>query len=193
LRSETLSRALVAIAMLSSITGFALYNWKTFAGDASPNITSWFLWGTITVLNFTSYKAMSGDWVKSALPTTNSLLCVTTFFFALFFGKAGALGEYDIAVLTTGVIAAIVWWWFRSSRRANLLVQVALSVAFIPTFISVTGDPGSEIAFSWFLWANCFFFQTLVVVLRWKKEWAELVYPVSGFGLHLAVGVLALT
>jgi hypothetical protein len=192
LKSETVSHTLVVVAMVSSITASVLYNWKTFAGGASPNITSWFLWATITVLNFTSYKSMSKDWIKSALPTTNSLFCILTFFVALCFGKVHAFNGYDIAVLTIGVIAASVWYVFRSSKAGNLLVQVALAVAFIPTFISVTAAPGNEIALSWFLWANGFLFQALVVIWRWKKEWVELVYPVGGVVLHFTVGILAL-
>lgn len=192
LKSDTVARSLAALAGILSISAFAIYNWKIFAGEASPNITSWFLWGTLTILNVTSYKAMTHDWVKSALPTINSTLCLLTFFFTLFFGKVHGLGGYDIAVLIIGVTAVVVWWLFRSSKSANLLVQVALAVAFIPTYLSVIADPSTEIALSWFLWAACFLLQTVVVILRWKKEWVELVYPLSNFGLQFALGILAL-
>jgi len=190
--SDRVSRFFVAAAMLASITASVIYNWKTFGGEASPNITSWFLWATITVLNFTSYRSMSGDWLKSTLPTSNSLFCVLTFFVALFFGKIYAPNAYDIAVLTLGSAAAFVWWRFRSSKKANLLVQAALCIAFTPTFFTVVADPSTEIALSWFLWAAAFLIQAIVVILRWKKEWAELAYPVGGVLLHFAVGILAL-
>ena len=65
--NEEKSRMLALIAGLLSVTAFALYNWRNLVGEARPNVSSWAVWAFITVLNFTSYKKLTGDWVKSLL------------------------------------------------------------------------------------------------------------------------------
>lgn len=152
----------------------------------------------MTLLNFTSYKAMSKDWVKSVLPTISSVQCILTFFLALFQGQWKELGWGDIGALIVGIIASVLWWKLKKSDKdtasmvANLMLQLGITIGFIPTFQSVWVRPQSEIALCWFLWTVSFAFQTAVVILRWKGQKRDLVYPINCLWLHLVVGLLAL-
>ena len=179
-------------ALVLHIFAFGLYEWNLIVGDARPNAASWAIWGFITILNFTSYRAMSRDWVKSILPTVGSLLCILTFVIALVRGRFATPTVYDLSVMTIGLCAALVWWWTRRASIAQILLQIGIAIGFIPTFGTVWVDPTSEPAACWLLWAIAFSLQTLVVLMRWQGQKTDLLYPVNCTGLHLAVGILAL-
>lgn len=160
--------------------------------QSTPNAASWGVWAFITILNFTSYKAMSKDWVKSLLPTLGSILCILTFVVAGFRGRLGALNIYDMLAIGVGLIASVVWWLTKSPTKAQILLNLCLFIGFIPTFISVWNRPESERIISWLLWTIMFVVQAMVVVLRWKGQKMDLLYPVNGIVLHAVIVVMLL-
>ena len=174
-----------------NILAFTIYNWKIIKGKANPNITAWALWAFITVLNFASYKAMSGDWVKSLLPTVSSIQCIITFFLALKTGAKKGGDRNDLLVFILGSIASIVWWSLKSATAANIMLQLAITLGFIPQFKSVWKKPESEIALCWFIWTSSFVLSTIVVILRWRGQPQNLAYPVNCLWMHLTVALLA--
>ena len=187
------------LAGLLNVLAFTIYNWQTLEGNAHPNIASWAVWSFMTILNFTSYKSMSKDWVKSILPTISSIQCVLTFFLALFLGRWKQLGWCDVNALIIGIIASLMWWVLKKSDKdnkastsANLMLQLGITVGFIPTLQSVWSLPQTENALCWFVWSISFLFQTIVVILRWKGQKQDLVYPVNCLWLHFIVALLAL-
>jgi hypothetical protein len=183
---------LATAALLCHVIGFSIYNWQLLAGQSSPNAASWGMWAFVTVLNFTSYKALSKDWVKSLLPTLSSLLCILTFVLAVFRGRLAALGTYDAIALALALIACGVWWMTKSAMKAQLLLQLCIAIAFIPTYISVWEVPRHERALGWLIWTMAFVTQTRVVRLRWRGQKMDLLYPINNAVLHFAVAVLAL-
>lgn len=185
-------KVLSVLAGLLSISAFCLYNQKILTGAAHPNITSWGLWAFMTVLNFTSYQAMSRDWLKNIVPTIGSIMCILTFIVTLYQGEWKAFERSDIFVLVIGVTASFLWWGLKSPTVANLMLQVGLSIGFIPTIRSVWYQPANEHALCWFMWTLSFVLQATVVIMRWKGKKADLVYSVNCTWLHLLVGLLAL-
>ena len=185
-------KLLAAVTLLCSIVAFVIYDWQMLLGQSSPNAASWGIWAFITVLNFTSYKVMSGDWVKSLLPALNSMLCILTFVIAASRGRLAALNTYDDIVFVLGIAASIVWWRTKSATKAQLLLQLCLAIGFIPTYVSVWGNPGNERLLGWAIWSVMFALQILVVRLRWRGRKMDLLYPVNGTILHSAVVLLAL-
>lgn len=169
-----------------------LYNWKTFAGETHPNISSWSVWASITVLNFTSYKKLTGDWVKSVLPTANSVMCIVTALAALRTGSIGGLSGIDETCLLLGVIAGVSWCLFKSASFAQIILQVAIVVGFIPTLAGAWHKPSSEPAFAWCLWVVAFIAQCFTVNFTWGGKRMEFLYPVNMVVFHGAVFALAL-
>ncbi len=148
--NEEKSRGLAALASFLSIAAFVLYNWKTFVGQTHPNVSSWGVWAFITILNFTSYKKLTNDWVKSVLPTGNAVMCILTALLALRTGSSfRALNSIDQVCLLIGICAGACWWIFKSKDFAETLVQIILEVAivigFIPTIIGVIHNPDAEL------------------------------------------------
>jgi predicted neutral ceramidase superfamily lipid hydrolase len=184
------------MAGLLSVTAFLLYNWKNLVGATHPNVSSWAVWAFITILNFTSYKKLTGDWVKSLLPTANAVMCILTALLALRTGSFRSLSGIDQFCLLMGIIASFCWWIFKSKDFAETLVQIILEVAlvvgFIPTIVGVIDNPTSEPWLSWLLWTISFGTQFFVVKLTWRGKRIDFLYPINMSLFHGAVFALAL-
>jgi len=175
---------------------YVLYNWKNLAGATHPNVSSWMVWSFITILNFTSYKKLTGDWVKSLLPTASAVMCILTAVLAFRTGSFCSLSGTDLVCLLIGIVAGLCWWIFKSKDFVETLVQIILEIAlvigFVPTLIGVTHNPPSEPWMSWLLWTSSFGTQYFVVKLTWRGKLIDFLYPVNMFLFHGAVFVLAL-
>ncbi len=173
-----------------------MYNWKNLVGATHPNVSSWAVWAFITVLNFTSYKKLTGDWVKSLLPTANAVMCILTALLALRTGSFRTLSGVDQLCLLIGMFAGLCWWIFKSKDFAETLVQIILEVAivigFIPTIVGVIHNPSSEPWMSWLLWTASFSTQYFVVKLTWRGKLIDFLYPVNMLFFHGLISVLAL-
>ncbi|MEK7185002.1 MAG: hypothetical protein AAB726_00040, partial [Patescibacteria group bacterium] len=44
----------------------------------------------------------------------------------------------------------------------------------------------------WLLWTAAWIVATIVVILRWKNQWIDLVYPINSVVLHASVAVLCI-
>ncbi len=183
---------LVTTALLINVVAFVIYNWQMLIGQSAPNAASWGIWGFITILNFTSYKVMSKDWVKSLLPTLSSALCILTFVISIYRGRLEMLDVYDKTVFVAGVLAALVWWRTKSATKAQVLLQICVAIGFIPTYLSVWKNPGNEPLLEWVLWSLMFMIQIIVVKLRWRGQKMDLLYPINCAILHTTIVVIML-
>lgn len=180
---------LALITSLVQIIGFVIYDVQAFRKMSKPNIATWILWAGISILNFTSYRSMSGDWMKSLLPTVSSAFCVLTFFVAIMKGgKLSKLNKLDTAALILGAIATLTWFFLKSATYANLIIQAAVLIGFIPTWRTAK----SERPLPWFVWTAVYVLGVIVVAMRWTGHWQDLVYPVMCLFAHLAVGIIAM-
>ena len=146
----------------------------------------------MALLNFTSYSAMAKDKWKSFLPTISGIQCILTFVLALFQGQIKSIGIYDFIVLAVGITASLLWWKLKSPTITNLMLQLGITIGFVPTVQSVWVRPQSEFTLCWFVWTVSFTVQTIVVILRWRGQKRDLAYPVNSLWLHLLVALLAL-
>lgn len=190
--NEEKSRALALVAGFFSVVAYITYSWNTLTGATHPNISSWTVWAFLTVLNFTSYKKVTGDWVKSLLPTINSGLCILTTIFAFGTGSFLSLSVIDWVCLMIGVAGGILWFIYKSATFAQILVQIAIVIGFIPTIAGVFGRPSSEPWVVWLMWTTSFTIQYFVVKSTWKGKYMEFLYPINMVLSHGVVFVLTL-
>ncbi len=78
----------------------------------------------------------------------------------------------------------------KAATRAQIILQGTLLFSFIPLFAQVAKNPSSESIWAWILWTVTFVLQTILVIIRWKGQYADLVYPVNMTICHLAVALL---
>ncbi len=174
------------------LIAFGIYNVQIIEGTSVPNTATWTLWAFLTTLNFASYLNMSKDWVKSILPAISSVACISTFLFALYTGKLGALGHFDIITLFLGVLAGLVWYWYKSSTYAQVMLQVAFFISFVPTYLSVLDNPFVESPAPWLMWSFAYIINIVIVRRRWRGQYRDFVNPINHSILHGCVGLLAI-
>ena len=174
------------------VIAFALYNRQMLQGTSYPNSATWTLWVFLTVLNVSSYAVMSGDWVKSILPLASSIACIFTFFFSLSKGKLSKIDPWDRLALGIGIISGLIWWYYKSATYANLILQISIAISFVPTYWGVWRDPMKEKALPWYIWSSAYTLSIIVIILRWKNQYQDLVYPINCLVLHAVVGLLTI-
>ena len=193
---EEKSKICAFAACILIVLGSIPYLWKNLTGAIHPNASSWLIFAFIGVLNATSYKKLTGDWVKSVFPTVNTLILLLTTALVLRKGSFGNLGAVDVCCLIFGILAALVWWIFKKKESAPALVQVILEIGafigFIPTILATAHDPSREFWLAWFLWSCSFYLQFLTVKYTWKGNWVDFLFPLNRMALNGIVFVLAL-
>ena len=174
------------------IFAFLDYNLKVVQRLTKPNGTAWFIWSIISAVSITSYLKMSGDAWKSVIPLLNILLCVATFLLAVTLKKFRWPDKWDLIALGLGIFATVVWKHYDSAKYANLIVQLAILAGFVPLWRMLRVDPEIEQPRPWLIWSFGYILATIVVILRWKGQWYDLVYPINCIILHSSVPILGL-
>ncbi len=186
---------LAIAASCANIAAYLTYNWEIIVGQTRPNAASWAVWSFLTVLNLVSYQTVSRDLLKSVLPIVSSILCITTLCFALFAGRFAAIGIYDWCAVGFGALACLLWWFAKSRTtgavRAQILLQVAINIGCIPTYLSVWSSPQNELPIAWVLWSVGFALQGALVWMSNGKR-IEYLYPTNCALVHFPVALLAL-
>jgi hypothetical protein len=184
------------MATILSIGAFIIYNWRIFSGQSHANFISWAIWAFVTALNFTSYKSVSGSWIKAMLPTVDSGLCILTALVLLFLGRIGKMNVTDMMCLMLGIVTIILWRFTKSARLAQVLVQVALVIGFIPTYHGMI-IRNTEPWLPWLMWAVAFVGQFAAVNYNRrtdenkKGEPYEFLYPVNMAIFHFGTFIMA--
>lgn len=167
------------------------YNRQVIKGATKPNSATWFIWSVIAIVNTTSYLKATGDAWKGIIPLLNFGLCLATFIVAACFRKFERPDVMGFAALTIGLIAALMWNQYGSAKYANLIVQAAVLAGFFPTWRGLLDDPTREQPRPWWTWATGYIFALTVVILRWKGQPYDLVYPINCILLHTSVPLIA--
>ena len=175
----------VAAALLHGIA-FILYNIQTKLGQSKPNATTWGLWAFSATINAFSYSSMSGDMIVALQFFTSSVACILTFLYVLVIGKLSWPKRKEWALVGLVLFAVFVWWKW-SATSANVIILVAVTFSFIPTFEGVWRDPFKETPLSWTLWTLAYLVTATNVLLRGN----HLVALVSPIGLLIAHGSIA--
>lgn len=180
--------------LLLCIIGYSWYCWQNVRGNTHPNVSSWTIWSFILVLNFTSYKQTTGNWRKSLFTAVNSMLVIITTLVLLILGNGTfrSLTAVDIMCIVIGVVAALGWWYFKSSRFAQIAINTAIIVGFIPTVIGVAHNPTNESWFPWFILSVTNVTQCFVIKFTGKGGWIEYLNPVNQMIFNGLVFILAL-
>ena len=182
----------ITLAVLSGVCvtiAYLDYNQAIINGQTKPNGATWAIWSSIALISTFSYFAASGDFWKTILPFANILLCIGTFFLSLSRGKFKKLDPTDWIAFSIGIIAAIVWK-MTEATYGNLVVQVAIIIGFWPTWRGVWKKPSCEKSRPWWIWTIAYGVAGTVVILRWRHQWADLLYPWLCVFLHASVPIV---
>ena len=144
----------------------------------------------VTLINALSYISMTGDPIKSILAFTDFIACLIITCLILFKGRYLKLGLTEKLVIVFSLLSIFIWFLLRSATYANLLLQVAYVLAFVPTYVGVYKNASVERALPWLLWTISFIINLLVIALRWNVAWQDFVNPVVAIVLHFGLALL---
>ena len=181
----------IGAAVIHTIA-YLYYNKDVIKGTRKPNGPTWAIWSAIAILSATSYFAIVGDWAKSVLSFVNILSCTATFILALVLKRFARPDKIDYVALILGLAAAVVWWWYKSALYANLILQLAIIVGFIPTLRLVWKSPRSEQPGPWLIWTLGYAILVVTITMRWRGQWYDLIYPINSIIFHTAVAALSI-
>jgi hypothetical protein len=182
--------AIAIISMLLQLAGYWIYNRSVWTERVRPNLSSWLIWGGISVLNTASYFSLSRhDLIVSLMPFTITAVNVITMLIIIRKGTFQRIGRPDAAALAISAVA-IMLWKLTDSSLANLMVQTAIIVGTVPTILGVRRNPTVERPAPWFLWSASFILAIIVVSLR-GVSWVAYASPVIQCCLYVAIGTLA--
>ncbi len=187
---ETITIALGILSALMHITAFWLYSRQMILGTSRPKAATWLLWPLLTVLNCLVYLLSTGDWVKAMMPICSSIACLIIVVIAIKRKNLDWPRLWELMVMMAAVDVAVLYFAFKSGMSANLLMQGCIAISFIPTIVGVVSNPRSERPLPWFIWAMGYFLTLIIVLIRWKNQPSDLVYPINCLILHALVGAL---
>ncbi|MFA6099650.1 MAG: hypothetical protein WC750_02075 [Patescibacteria group bacterium] len=183
----------ITLGILSAamhLLAFWLYYRQMLLGTSRPKAASWLLWPVLTVLNCVIYLLSTGDWVKSLLPLASSAACLVIVAVALRRKNLKKPRLWEMIVMMAAIDIAVLYGVFNSAVYANLLIQTCVAISFIPTFAGVWKDSNSERPLPWFIWSTAYILALAVVILRWRRQPGDLIYPINCLVLHAVVGAL---
>jgi len=182
----------ITLAVLSGVctaVAYLDYNQAILSGQTKPNGATWAIWSSICLISTFSYFASSGDFWKTILPFANIVLCIGTLILSLVRGRFRKLDPTDWIALTIGIIAAIVCK-ITNPTYGNVLVQAAIIIGFWPTWRGLWKDPSCEKSRPWWIWTVAYGIAGTVVILRWRHQYVDLLYPWLCVVLHASVPVV---
>lgn len=182
-----LSKVLSLISPTITVVAYVVYL-RTLK---KPNAVSWGIWATICLVSTWIYVVMASDWWISLLILVNSFFCMGTFVFLLVKRKFAKVDVEDEIALVLGIIAATIWFVYRLAAQANLIIQVAIVIGFIPMWRGQWRRRVEERSLPWVIWVVAYIISIAVVLLRWNNHWVALVYPVNCLICHATVALLA--
>ena len=178
----------VLIIILAHSLGYYKYIKSTVGGVTSPNRTTWGIFSLLTGLELATYWVGNHRSVlKTALPVVDFLGAMVVFSATIWRGKFEKMTKTELAVVACQLVGIISWRWL-GAMNSNLLLQIAVILAFVPTWAEAKGEDPAP----WFLWALGGYGVELLVVSLNLNNWKEVAYPVVNLLCHLAVGVIAL-
>ncbi len=189
---EHLTLALSILSPLIFLTFFVIYNKDLLKGSIKPNIVSWALFSLITLINAITYVVFTHDVLKSTLAFTDCFTCIVITCLILSKGQHSKLNKMEKIVILLSIASLILWYTLNSAVYANLLLQPAYILAFVPTLKNAWDKPQNESALVWLMWALSFVLTIAVVVIRRDGGFAQFINPSIALVLHAGVGLLAL-
>jgi hypothetical protein len=172
------------------IIAFVMYVHGIFRDRNFPNLTGWILFSFIALINGLTYNGVTGDWITATVVFTDCFVCTATVLLAIGF-KANKIevDRWDILNFAIGLLAIAAWWHYKAVY-GNLIIQVAYTLAFVPSYRNARkgGEPWKP----WVLWAAAWMINILVVPMTHAISVMDYVTPVSAFIQHVAIAVIAI-
>ena len=188
--------AWLGIAVLLSLSGYAVYLVGLRRHLVEPNRASWLIWAAAAGVEAATYAAVNPGAPQGWVFGLSAVACAIVTLTMWRRSRWRAPSPIEGVCMATSLAAIALWLAFHETFWAHMLVVAAVPVSFWPTWASVREDPARERSPAWGLWALGDHATLLVVTNRRGAGLGEYAYVVVELLAHasvwLMVGLLSL-
>lgn len=185
--------ALVLGIILAHMLGYTFYVRGMVKNKITPNTTTWSLFVFSVILDIPTYfnGVETEALIKSVLPVVDCVGVLVVWTVAFRCGKFERPDQWDTLVAVCQTLTIIIWK-IAGAMNANLMLQVATMIAFIPVVRGVYTGKEVERPMPWMFMSIAYGLEAVIVYVHPHHGWKEYAYPLVCFVCHFVVGVLAL-
>ncbi len=167
-----LNQIATLLVLALSLSAAFINCYKIFVKKVQPTLSTWLIFFSATTLSLVSYLSTANkDFFAAALNgadvLTDIIIILTTVFFAETRWKLKPFEKYYLAGL---VFIAAFWFFTKDAFQANLLIQVLLALAYIPTMHNIFKSKHNSESFT--VW-GLILLSTTVSLLPTFNSWQE--------------------
>lgn len=149
--------------------------------DIGMNLSTWLIATLATLIqNVTYYPTVGGQWHLIIVPTIISIGLIAITVAGWRKSTFGKISRFDIVVFAGTMLCLAVWVIF-DGVVANVVLQFALFMSFIPTVRDLRAKKFEDDPFPWGLASFAYIFQLIAVVISVQvlaEDWPRLVNPI---------------
>lgn len=159
----------------------AIYIRNVLYGNIGMNLSTWLIATLATLIqNVTYYPTVGGKWHLLIVPTIISIGLIAITVTGWRKSTFGKIGWFDIGVFAITMLC-LAAWVVLGGVVANVILQFALFLSFIPTVIDLRAKKYQDDPFPWGLSTCAYVFQLVAVVISIKvfaDDWPRIVNPI---------------
>ena len=173
-----MSETLATLSGLVMIVVVVFYFMQVAGGSSTPNPATWFIWLVVMAMNVVTYYFVSnGNFWPVLTPSIITLGILLIFIYSFNKGRLGKLGWMEWMTLGLAVVVGIFWQVTKDGTASNLMMQIILLIAFVPTVIGVISGKLKEKPLSWITAVISYVLLIASILCNDDWTWVQLAYP----------------
>jgi hypothetical protein len=191
----------MGMASITLIPVYIVYFKQVTREESKPNPATWIIWSVVTLINTFIYEDLTQSLVKSAIAITAFALMTSMMIYCLLKGKFQPLKRLEklsLVSLFAALAIGIYWRQGGEIKTANVVIQIALLLSFIPTIANQISywkkeEKLTEKHTPWTLGALAYTFQIIGLLINFDGRWEALLYPfLNGIVGNGSVAIIAI-
>lgn len=177
------------LSIIAVIIGLVWYRKETVNKTIKPNLIAILATLVFAVTNALTYLFIVKDLYKSSLLIV-TILANIIMITIIIKSKNFLWLKRDFYVILACVICVVVLLVFTDTKNAHIIMQVAISLPFVPLIWGVLQKKGKEPLLPWFMILLATIFNMFVVLVEYSDHWS-LVHPIRS-GILLIILLLSI-
>lgn len=165
------------LAVLFAGAAYLPYLWKIIKRKARPAIAPWFLWASLSLLNYFASRSAGEAYPQTLM---YAILDPVVLVIAIWMRNWNTFDTEDKVALVIGLTSCFVFYF--SAKYALIGALTGITIAGIPIMKNVWRDPESESLSGWILFAlggSCSLLSGIVFYTTWIDILTPATYAVS--------------
>jgi len=175
----TTKKFFLFLAIGAQIFNTSWYSISTFKGLIQPTIITWLMFGLATSLSFWTYWASGKHTWKSNIANFLDVISVFIAILVIIFLGHNIrfnVNPFEIVCIILCLIILVFWRITKSHEKSNILLQVIMMLAYIPTYYQLwNASESTEPLITWLMnWIMSL--SSLILAIK-NKDKLAIIYP----------------